>query len=556
VSDSSSVFERSFTDYYVPGTQPTKVPQHAIVLHFKPGELTKTVYVLAPTDGVPEGDRTVVISHSVISDDSVFDNALVRNVEVQVFDIDQPGINVVAIDPVTGLPDNQSIVLEGDAVTGLIDKYRVSLAVAPLAGTTVTLDITVSDPRVTLSGPAGRFSVVTPATATTPGVYRVSFTTAADGKLDAAGAIVLTLTAVDDFVAQDPRTTVLAHKVNATLTSDARYKSAATGAEPQSLYVRVLDNDSAGVVVIPSNGSTVVNVGPPVINDDYTLRLTSAPTADVKIAILSDGQTDVVLGGRVQLAAIGTPLNGLYTGTVTWNETTRTLTRADGSSWLDDGFLEGQLLRFNGATAGAVYKVQRIDGSAAGKLDQLTVTLTGDAPALTNGVLTVTRWAAQVTFTTDNWYQAVTVTVTADPDYVLPPEAQNLKVFAKRPHLLSGLQGPLQVEGGTTTADRSLRQAFLLPGETNGPFFAIAPQASEATQIDVLNVYADSSVENLVGFMTSTSITGLNMSAGLDFGVRWASPRRRSVRRWWCPAAFPSAPSRSTRAATSSPMAA
>jgi Ca2+-binding RTX toxin-like protein len=477
----------------------------------------KTVYVFAPTDDVPEGDRKVVVSHSVISQDSLFDNALVRNVEVQVFDIDQPAINVVALDPVTREPDNQSIVLEGDALTGITDLYRVSLAVAPLPGTTVTLDIIVSDTRLVLSSTNDRFEVIEP-TATQPRMYRVTFTTAADGGLTEAGEILVTLTAVDDFAVQDPRTTVLTHRVNAAETTDTRYKNATTGADPQNLYVKVLDNDSAGVVVIPSNGSTVVNVGPPVINDDYTLRLTSAPAADVSIAILTDGQTDVLLDDRVQLAAIGTPLNGLYTGVVTWDVDTRTLTRADGS-WLDDGFLEGQLVGFSGAAAGAVYKIQRIDSSATGKLDQLSLTLAGDAPTFTNGEVTVTRWAPQVTFTRENWFMAVTVTVTADPDYLLPPEAQNLKVFAKRPHLLSGLQGPLQVEGGTTTADRSLRPAFVLPGEKNGPFFSIAPQASEATQIDVLNVYADSSTEDLVGHMTATSITGLNMSTGLKFGT-------------------------------------
>ena len=139
---------------------------------------------------------------------------------------------------------------------------------------------------------------------------------------------------------------------------------------------------------------------------------------------------------------------------------------------------------------------------------------------LANGIVTVTRWAPQVTFTTANWWMPVTVTLAADAGFVLAPGATSLKTFAKRPHVLDGLQGPLQVEGGTTTAGRSLQRAFLLPGETNAPFFGIPPQPSEATQVDVLNVYADSSVENLIGQMSSTSITGLGMSAGLNFGAQ------------------------------------
>jgi Ca2+-binding RTX toxin-like protein len=511
LSTDPNEFHRRFTDYYVPGTQPTGVPQHAIVLHFKAGEsAAQTVYVKAPADGVAEGDRKVVISHSVISADAAYDTAQVRNVEVEVKDVDQPAIELIAVDK-NGNPDKQSLVLEGDATTGITDQYRVHLAIPPAAGTMVSIDITVGDPRVVLSGDPVRFTTVTARTPTTPGVYRVTFT-AAD-----ASDVLVTMTAVDDFAAQDPRTTVLTHTVNAALTSDARYDDASTGAAPQSLYVQVRDNDSAGVLVLPSDGSTLVNPGDPSQTDSYTLRLTTAPTADVKIAVFTDGQTDVVLGGRVQLAAVGTPLNGLYAGAVTWDSATRTLTRTDGGSWLDAGFLEGQLLRFNGATCGDAYKIQLIHGTT---LDQLTLTPSGATPGLADGPVTVTQWAAHVTFTSTNWYQAVTVEVKADPAYALRPGAEDTKVFAKRPHLLGGIQGPLQVEGGTTAADRSLRRALLLPGETNGPFFGIAPQASEATQIDVLNVYADSSVEDLVGEMSSTTITGLNMGTGLDFGAQ------------------------------------
>ncbi|MGD9713188.1 MAG: beta strand repeat-containing protein, partial [Thermomicrobiales bacterium] len=322
VSENSADFYRHFTDNYVAGVQPIDVPKRAIVLHFAPGETAaKTVYVLAPIDGVAEGDRNVVISHSVISKDSAFDNQVVRNVEVKVHDIDQPGINLIAINPDTGLADNQSIVLEGNAPTGITDQYKVHLAIPPAAGQTVVLDITAGDSRIVLSSASGRFSTVTERTATTPGVYRVIF-----GPADASD-VTVTITAVDDYAAQDPRTTVITHAINAGQTTDSRYVDATTGAKPESLYVKVLDNDSAGVVVVPSNGSTLVNASDGSQTDSYTLRLTTAPTDDVKISILTDGQTNIQLGGRVQLAAIGTALNGLYTGIITWDSNTRTLTR-------------------------------------------------------------------------------------------------------------------------------------------------------------------------------------------------------------------------------------
>ena len=66
----------------------------------------------------------------------------------------------------------------------------------------------------------------------------------------------------------------------------------------------------------------------------------------------------------------------------------------------------------------------------------------------------------------------------ADPWYQLAPGRENWKTFAKRPHILSGIRGPLAVEGGTTAADRSLRPAVLLPGEGNGPLFADRPAAA------------------------------------------------------------------------------
>ncbi len=151
-------------------------------------------------------------------------------------------------------------------------------------------------------------------------------------------------------------------------------------------------------------------------------------------------------------------------------------------------------------------------------LDVITLTAKDKPTADIDGSLTVTQWAAVVTFTPENWYQPVSVGLEADPWYLLAPGRENWKTFAKRPHILSGIRGPLAVEGGTTAADRSLRPAVLLPGEGNGPLFEIAEQPPEAQQVDVLNVYADSSQEDHEGWLTATAITGLGMNAvPLDF---------------------------------------
>ena len=110
-----------------------------------------------------------------------------------------------------------------------------------------------------------------------------------------------------------------------------------------------------------------------------------------------------------------------------------------------------------------------------------------------------------------------TVNLLADPFFQLAPGRSNLRTFGKQQHLLSGIRGPLAVEGGTTSADRSVHAAVVLPGEGNRAPFRVAPQPPEWQQIDTLNVYGDGSMEDLKGNLTSTALTGLNMGGDLDF---------------------------------------
>src|SRR6185295_4440347 len=156
--------------------------------------------------------------------------------------------------------------------------------------------------------------------------------------------------------------------------------------------------------------------------------------------------------------------------------------------------------------------------AGSGKLDKaiLTTILPGSGTIPAGSSATVMQWAPVVTFTTSNWYTQVTVPLLADPAYDLQPGRSDLRTFPKREHLLSGIRGPLAVEGGVTTADRSIRPAVLLPGEGNKAPFQVAAQPPEWQMIDTLNVFADGSHENLVGQMTSTAITGLNMTADVD----------------------------------------
>ena len=58
-------------------------------------------------------------------------------------------------------------------------------------------------------------------------------------------------------------------------------------------------------------------------------------------------------------------------------------------------------------------------------------------------------------------------------------------------HSLSGLQGPLQIEGGDTGSDGTIDPAVLLPGETDVPLTPLPPDPPEDTQIDLLDVHDD-----------------------------------------------------------------
>src|SRR5262249_47602165 len=217
-----------------------------------------------------------------------------------------------------------------------------------------------------------------------------------------------------------------------------------------------------------------------------------------------------VTDGTLTLTAAPAP--GTYTGAEA-SKLLDTLRRTDGTSWLDSGFLEGQLIQIDGISGfTGTMKVELITTSGdPKKLDLMVLTdhpaspggpvpYSGRLPGSGTGVLTVTQLAVRVTFTAPpdpnnpdggNWFTKVTVPVVADPWVDIQPGHETFRSFPKRAHLLSGIRGPLAVEGGTTSADRSLRPAVLLPGEANGPIFNVPPQPPESQMIDTLNIYND-----------------------------------------------------------------
>ena len=126
----------------------------AVVLTFdwRPtGTTPQRVYIWAvdTLDGIEidprsEGDRVVVIQHSVISNNPLFDGALVRKVEATVYDNDTPGVYVTQIEKAAVCPgppcteDERTVVVEGSIdpavgghYTGTDDDLLIQLAMRP-----------------------------------------------------------------------------------------------------------------------------------------------------------------------------------------------------------------------------------------------------------------------------------------------------------------------------------------------------------------------------------------------------------------------------------------
>ena len=221
------------------------------------------------------------------------------------------------------------------------------------------------------------------------------------------------------------------------------------------------------------------------------------------------------------------------------------LTDTDLSGWLADGFLEGQrvLICDSSATGDSDaahcgrFKIAIIRGDNKSFDNKIELTSENAFPAgwitaWTNGSklkFTVTRLAAVATFDDGNlsvalnWYSEQHIVLVADLAFNLPIVRQGVKIFPVSTHILSKLQGPLAVEGGVTGADRSLSLGVKLPGEKDGPLFAIGPQSPESKQIDVLNIFNDGSQQDRSGSMTSTTIKGLGLAKDLDFGPNYSN---------------------------------
>ena len=229
-------------------------PGTAIVLTFTPANaLTpQFVNVTAVDDAIAEGQHTSTITHAATSTDINYNGLSINDVVANITDNDAAGVTIAESGGTTD-------VTEG----GAADSYTVVLDSVP----TANVDVTVTpDSQTDLGTGAGTAIVLTftPANALTPQVVNV--------------------TAVDDVAEEGLHTSTITHEA---VSPDTVYD----GITINDVVVNITDNDTPGVTIIESGGTTDVTEGG--VADSYTVVLDSVPTADVDVTVTPDSQTDL-----------------------------------------------------------------------------------------------------------------------------------------------------------------------------------------------------------------------------------------------------------------------
>jgi hypothetical protein len=226
------------------------------------------ITVMAEDDGLIDGPRIRLITHSVASDDPDYNNIAVRDVAVKVFDnrevvtitSDQAGVQ-----PITSL----TVAEGGGEVT-----YWMSLASLPpdsFLGTWVQIE-----------DPAGQVRVFNPNNELGEGGENIWVFNTSNWNQSQP----VHLTAIDDEVPEGPHQTELIHTV-----IDTSDLSQPVVLGQQFLTVHIIDNDLGSVVITETGGGTQVTEGG--ATDTYQIALLPAPAESVEITVTADSQVEV-----------------------------------------------------------------------------------------------------------------------------------------------------------------------------------------------------------------------------------------------------------------------
>ena len=243
-----------------------------------------------------------------------------------------------------------NIVLEGNSTTGIVDYYSVTLATQPSTAGGVTVTVTPADGYATLSSSDPRFSQVTAPLGAAAGVYAIAF-----GQSDYNIPVVIQLSASNLFAPFDPHNEFIGLTATAGSPEYINNPPAVPSVSANPMFFQIYSNrEPNGIVQAPSGmvvtkcGDTACDFAGP--GSSYVLRLTMAPTLDVKVALITDGQTDITPGGGISNTLIGNQTTTpLFNGNISISGAT--ITRGAGSelgSFLTEGFQVGQLVTITG----------------------------------------------------------------------------------------------------------------------------------------------------------------------------------------------------------------
>ncbi len=229
-------------------TPDAQVSVSPATLTFTPANwnVAQTVTVTAVNDAIVEGTHTGNISFAVTSADTGYNAFAVANVVANITDNDVAGITV---SPTT------TSATEGGA-TGSFSVVLTSQPIAPVViALTPDAQSTVSTGSLTFTG--ANWNVPQ----------------------------VVTVTAVNDAVVEGAHVSTIV--TGAAVSMDPNYN----GLNPPDITVNITDNDTAGVTVVQSGGST--NVSEAGGTDSFTVVLNSQPTANVVVTVTGGSQLTV-----------------------------------------------------------------------------------------------------------------------------------------------------------------------------------------------------------------------------------------------------------------------
>ncbi|WP_157943276.1 esterase-like activity of phytase family protein [Nostoc sp. CENA543] len=279
---------------------------------------------------------------------------------------------------------------------GATDTYTLVLTSQPTANVTVTIN---SGSQLTTSATQLVF---------TPQNWNIAQT--------------VTVTAVNDAIAEGTHTGTIQHTVTS---SDSNYN----GITIAPLTVDITDNDTAGVTITQSGGSTNITEGG--ATDTYTVILNTQPTNDVIININPGTQTTTNptsltftaanwnIAQTVTVTAVNDAIaEGTHTGTIQHTATSSDsnyngITIANVIANITDNNTAGVTITQSGGSTNI---------TEGGATDTYTVVLntqpTNDVIINLNSGLQLTTNPTILIFTTTNWNIAQTVTVTAIDDAI------------------------------------------------------------------------------------------------------------------------------------------